>query len=190
MFFWGDGCFWLDDPLLRIDVTFAPRPSLAGGDPLHPPFACGWLFLAKVVDDSPVSAISGHRFHPIPDTARHRHGHHQIRDLEISGYRPMGNDLTRKSSRAQAKTLAKTCTGKDIPSHCQWADIRDLAFQLWSMADFHPPCVLLGCADMARFCPPFHSDANVTRTRPNQKLRAPVRYPRESGLGVLKLGLM
>ena len=37
--------------------------------------------------------------HPIPDTARRRHRHHRIRDLEVSGYRPIGNDLTRKSAR-------------------------------------------------------------------------------------------
>ena len=54
--------------------------------------------------DPPPSGISGHRFHPIPDTARRRHGHHRIRDLPISGYRPIGNDLTRKSARGQSKT--------------------------------------------------------------------------------------
>ena len=32
------------------------------------------------------------------------HGHHRIRDRKISGYRPIGNDLTRKSSRGQSKT--------------------------------------------------------------------------------------
>ena len=54
--------------------------------------------------DPPVSAINGHRYHPIPDTARRRHGHHRIRDRKISGYRPIGNDLTRKSARGQSKT--------------------------------------------------------------------------------------
>ena len=54
--------------------------------------------------DPPVSAIKGHRYHPIPDTARRRHGHHRIRDRKISGYRPIGNDLTRKSARGQSKT--------------------------------------------------------------------------------------
>ena len=55
--------------------------------------------------DPPVSAINGHRYHPIPDTARRRHGHHRIRDRKISGYRPIGKDLTRKSARGQSKTL-------------------------------------------------------------------------------------
>ena len=53
--------------------------------------------------DPPVSPIKGHRYHPIPDTARRRHGHHRIRDRKISGYRPIGNDLTRKSARGQSK---------------------------------------------------------------------------------------
>jgi hypothetical protein len=57
----------------------------------------------KAVYDPPVSAINGHRFHPIPDTARRRHRHDRIRDLKISGYRSMPKEQTRKSTRGQSK---------------------------------------------------------------------------------------
>ena len=69
---------------------------------LHVMPGASWKVLRTY--DPPVSAIKGHRYHPIPDRTSRRHRHHRIRGLKISGYRSMAGGPIRKSARGQSKS--------------------------------------------------------------------------------------
>ena len=62
------------------------------------------LFPCESTVRPPVSAIKAHRYHPMPDRTSHRHRHHRIRGLKISGYRSMAGGPIRKSARGQSKS--------------------------------------------------------------------------------------